>query len=274
MSNCMTLRAGEVAIVGTDRGGVGKTMTAEVIITRMEAHGVSPLIIEVESEPRLGQVLADRDVLTIRVAKHSPEDLERDPALLYEVWEQIGDTVLGADRPVVIDLGANLTRAAAAYLNEVREDGPFGDGAGVWFFGVTAGDRFSLNSVNHGFAFIAQALAASHRWLVINETNARFHVPNDSPPVQAMRSAHSLRGVLRLPPCLSPALQTAVDSFMPMAMAAAKPADFWVECGYGPSEARRATRRFRAFLADAMSMLDPVFPARPALVSLRAASLG
>ncbi len=259
----MKLAAGEVLVVGSDRGGVGKTMVAETVVTRMEAQGVRPLVIEIEAEPRLMNVLGPDWVRCLRIAAHGPEELERDPSLLYEVWEELGDAIIGAKLPVVVDLGANLTKALAGYLAEVGEEGPFGDGAAMWFLGVTGGDRFSLNSVNHGLAYVQQALPASHRWLVVNEYNPRFQVQNESPVVQSMVRAHALEGVMRLPGCTAPTLQTVVDANMRLATAAMQGHEHWIAEDYGMSESRRSVRRLRAFLADAMAMLDPIFPDAP-----------
>lgn len=256
----MRLAAGETVVVGSDRGGVGKTMTAEVVVTRMEAHGIRPVVVEVESEPRLRHVLGEANVTSLRVSAHGPEQLEKDPSLLYEVWEALGDAILGARAPVVVDLGANLTKPLARYLAEVEDEGPFGTGERLWFLGVTGGDRFSLNSVNHGLAYMQQAAPASHRWLVVNEQNPRFQIASDSAPVQAMVRAHGLDGVMRLAACTSPTLQTVVDESHRLSKAALEPPEFWVERGYGISEARRGVRRLRSFLAEAMEMLDPIFP--------------
>lgn len=256
----MSLTQGEVVIIGSDRGGVGKTMVAETVATRMEAQGMRPFVIEIEAEPRLMSVLGPDWVRCLRIAAHGPEELERDPGLLYEVWEELGDAVLAATRPVLVDLGANLTKALAGYLAEVGEEGPFGAGAGTWFLGVTGGDRFSLNSVNHGLAYIQQSLPASHRWLVVNEHNPRLQVASDSPVVQTMVKAHGLEGVMRLPACTAPTLQSVVDENMRLAAAAMQGHEHWVAKGYGVSESRRSVRRLRSFLADAMEMLEPIFP--------------
>lgn len=256
----LSLKAGEVVLIGSDRGGVGKTMTAELVSTRMECHGVMPVVVEVEAEPRLRDVLGEKMVRSLRIAGHGPEELERDPSLLYEVWEELGDIIIGASSPVVVDLGANLTKALAAYLAEVGSEGPFGNGEKLWFLGVTGGDRFSLSSVNHGLSYMQQALPRSNRWLVINEQNPRFQVGTDSEPIQAMVRAHGLKGVMRLLACTAPVLQTVVDESQRLADAALRDASYWSSKGYGQSESRRAVRRLRAFLAEGTAMLDPIFP--------------
>lgn len=252
-------RPGETVVVGSDRGGVGKTMTAEIVATRFESEGVRPIVVEVEAEPRLRSVLGNDMVKSIRIASHGPEDLERDPSLLYEVWEQLGDIVFGAKAPVVVDLGANLTKALAVYLAEVGEEGPFGAGEKLWFLGVSGGDRFSLQSVNHGLSYMAQALPDSNRWLVVNEQNPRFQIASDSAPIREMAQAHALQGVMRLPACTAPTLQTVVDEGLRLAFAAMQAPEYWVEKGYGLSESRRGARRLRSFMAEAMAMLDPIF---------------
>lgn len=259
-TDVLALKAGEVVLIGSDRGGVGKTMTAELVATRIECHGITPVVIEVEAESRLLEVLGAGLVRSLRIASHGPEELERDPSLLYEVWEELGDIILAAKAPVVVDLGANLTKALAAYLAELGAEGPFGSGEKLWFLGVTGGDRFSLSSVNHGLSYMQQAVPRSHRWLVINEQNARFQIGTDSEPVQTMVRAHRLEGVMRLVACTAPVLQTVVDDSQRLADAAVRDASYWCAKGYGQSESRRAVRRLRAFLAEATGMLDPIFP--------------
>lgn len=266
MRDRMKLQSGEVVIVGTDRGGVGKTMTAELVVTRMEAHGVVPVVIEVETEARLREVMGDDMVRTIRIGQHSPEDIERDPGLLYAIWEELGDAVLTARAPVVVDLGANLTRALATYLYEVGEDGPFGTGEQIWFLGVTGSDRFSLNSVNFGLSYMAQALPGCHRWLVINDQNPRFSVATDNPAIRTIVQNNGVEGVIRIPACSSPAFEAAVNNAMRLTAAAEREAEFWGAWGYGPSESRRAVRRFRRFLAESIEAMEPLFPRLPALV--------
>jgi hypothetical protein len=256
----LALQPREAVVVGSDRGGVGKTMTAEIVATCFESHGVRPVVIEVEAEPRLRSVIGADMVKTLRIAAHGPEDLERDPSLLYEVWEELGDLVFAAKAPVVIDLGANLTKALAVYLAEVGEEGPFGSGDHLWFLGVTGGDRFSLQSVNHGLSYMRQAVPNSHRWLVVNEQNPRFQIASDSAPVREMCETHALQGVMRLPGCTAPTLQAVVDENLRLSFAALQPPEYWVGKGYGLSESRRAVRRLRSFRAEAMSMLEPIFP--------------
>ncbi len=82
----------ETAAFGSDRGGVGKSKAAELQISRhFLQHGKLPTIIEVEADPRLSLIYGQANVKLFRIAQDRLVDIERDPSLVYKVWDAIGD---------------------------------------------------------------------------------------------------------------------------------------------------------------------------------------
>lgn len=243
---------------GSDRGGVGKSKAAELYISRhLLQHGRLPLILEVESDPRLLQIYGAEAVRLFRVAQDRLADLERNPALVYRLWDAVGEACLQASSEVVLDLGANMTRPFALWLNEYGEEGPFGAGGGLAFYGVTTGDLLAVQSVNQALGYVAQAVPEAQRHLVINEKEAQFPLASEAPVIREMAQRHGLRQIHRLPACLSPALSHVVDRQLRLDEAVEKPVEWWqAECGMPRLEAVRARRRLVSFLDDGIRMFD------------------
>lgn len=256
----------ETAAFGSDRGGVGKSKAAELRISRhFLQHGRLPTIVEVEADPRLSLIYGEDKVQLFRIAQDSLGAIERDPSLVYRMWDRIGDLCMTAKGTVVLDIGANLTRTFALWLNEYGEDGPFGAAAPLGFFGVTTGDALAVQSLNQALAYVAQAAPESRRFVVVNERDARFPLASDAPALREIVKAHGVRGVLRMPACLSPGLAHVVDRHMRLDEAAAKPIEWWERtCGFPRLEAVRAHRRLVAFLDDGARMFDPACGPLPA----------
>lgn len=251
----------ETAAFGSDRGGVGKSKAAELRISRhLLRHGALPTIIEVEADPRLTLVYGAENVKLFRVAQERLADIERDPSLVYRTWEAVGEVCMASKQPVVLDIGANLTRPFALWLNEYGEDGPFGAGAPLGFFAVTTGDALAVRSCNQALAYVAQAVPESRRFVVVNERDARFPLASDAAAVKEMAKAHGVRAVLRMPACLSPGLAYVVDRHMRLDEAAAMDAAAWEKaCGFPRLEAVRAQRRMVAFLDDGVRAFDAAY---------------
>jgi hypothetical protein len=251
----------ETAVFGSDRGGVGKSKAAELRISRhLLTHGTLPTIIEVEADPRLSLIYGPDNVKLFRIAQNRLTDFERDPSLIHRMWDLIGQVCMDSKTDVVLDIGANLTRTFALWLHEYGEDGPFGAGAPLTFFGLTTGDRLALESVHQALGYIARVTPASKRYLVINERDLQFPVASDAAPVQSMVKWHGLRGVLRMPACLSPGLAQVVNRHMRLDEAAKKPVEWWEEaCGYSRLEAVRARRRMIEFLDDGTRLFDGAY---------------
>ena len=251
----------ETAAFGSDRGGVGKSKAAELRISRhFLQHGELPTIVEVEADPRLSLIYGQDNVKLFRIAQERLVDVERDPSLVYKTWDAVGEVCMESKAPVVLDIGANLTRTFALWLNEYGEDGPFGTGAPLRFYGVTTGDALAVRSLNQALHYVAEAAPDSRRFIVVNERDARFPLASDAPAIKEMAKAHGVRGVLRVPACMSPGLAHTVDRHMRLDAAAAMTAEAWAKaCGFPRLEAVRAQRRMVSFLDDGVRAFDGAY---------------
>ena len=254
----------ETAAFGSDKGGVGKSLAATLRISRhLLQHGKLPGIVEVESDPRLSRIYGEDKVKLFRVGQDKLSDIEKDPSLVYRLWDQIAEVCMKAKGLTVVDIGANLTRTFALWLNEYGEDGPWGTGTGLDFFGVTTGDDMAVQSVNRALSYMAQAVPDSRRHLIINERDeARFPLASDGPAVARIVKEHGVAGVLRMPVCISPGFAHVVDKHMRLDEAVQLSPEQWQKaCGFTRMEAVRAQRRMVSFLDDGIQAFDAAYGA-------------
>lgn len=255
-----------VFIFGSDKGGVGKTLAAQACITRILTEtGRLPIIVEVEAEARLGAVYGQKAVRSFTLGANRLEELERNPRLIYAMWNDVGELLLDAtDRDVVLDLGANLTKSLMLWLDEYGADGPVGAGEPVHFHALTTGETAALTSAGLALQYAAHSLPASRRVLLVNERDeGTFPLSLDAGPVRALLKQHGAEAA-RLPRCMSPALASIVDQRMRLDEALTQPADFWVTKGMKRMDAVLAVRRLTSWGEAAMSAFGPMPATAPA----------
>lgn len=257
----MAARTVETVCFGSDKGGVGKSLAASLWIARHQLAngGGLPVIIEVEARPRLAKVFGADKVRHFAANRHAPEELEASPSLIYEVWDGVAGVVRQARSPVVIDLGANLTKAFAAYLAEQGEHSPWGTGEGFTFHAVATGEPNAAEAARDALHYMGQALPASARWLVVNGRDERF-LPLDlgSQAVRSIVAEMKAAGALKVPACTSQAFSAVVDRHMPLLDAVkVEPAAWEEDCGIPFDAAARAARRLAVFLRDGVKAFDP-----------------
>jgi hypothetical protein len=251
---------GEVYVFGSDKGGVGKSLAAQAAITRLAMlNGRLPVVVEVEAEPRLGPVYGDA-VRSFRVASNTLEEVERNPRLLYAIWNELGELLLDHEgEDVVIDLGANLTKPLSLWLNEFGEDGPLGAGERVLFYALATGEANALNSANNALAYAAQTLPRSRRRLLLNERDEHlFPINPDGPVVSRMLQEHGAE-LARLPRCMSFALAYVVDRRLRLDEALTHPVAWWAQnAGLTRMDATLATRRLVGWVDAAVRTFGPL----------------
>ncbi len=119
--------------------------------------------------------------------------------------------------PVVIDVGANLTKAFASYIAEQAEHGAWGAGAGFTFYSVTTGEPNAAEAARDALHYMGQALPESRRYLIVNGRDERFlPLDVDGPGVKTIVSDTGAHGALRVPACTSQAFSAVVDRHMPL----------------------------------------------------------
>ncbi|TPG52480.1 hypothetical protein EAH89_18110 [Roseomonas nepalensis] len=255
-----------VHIFGSDKGGVGKTLAAQVAITRLlTITGRLPVIIEVEAEARLGAIYGTKAVRSFILGANTMEELERNPRLIYAMWNDLGELLLENEgRDVVLDLGANLTRSLMVWLDEFGADGPLGTGERVRFYALTTGETASLTSASNALGYAAHSLPASTRTLLLNERDeALFPLAPDAPAVRSLLKTHGANAAC-FPRCMSPALAQVVDQRMRLDDALAQPVDFWAGKGMKRMDAILAVRRLTSWGEAAMSVFGSLPATAPA----------
>lgn len=250
----------ETVCFGSDKGGVGKSLAASLWIARYQLAngGKLPMIVEVEARPRLAKVFGADKVRHFDANGHAPEAIEADPSLIYSTWDGVAGMARAAKAPVVIDLGANLTRAFAAYLAELGEDGAWGSGAGFTFYSVATGEPNAIEAARDALGFVGQALPESRRYFVVNGRDERFlPLDPDGPSARTIVDETRAVGVLKVPACASQAFSAVVDRHMPLLEAVkVEPAEWEKSCGITFDAATRAARRLAVFLRDGVRAFD------------------
>ena len=251
----------ETVCFGSDKGGVGKSLAASLWIARyqMANGGKLPTIVEVEARPRLAKMYGTDRVKHFGANQHTPEEIEADPSLTYETWDGVAGVARAAKSPVVIDVGANMTRSFAAYLAEMGDSGAWGRGADFSFYSVTTGEPNAVDAARDGLGFMAQALPESRRFLVVNGRDERIlPLDVDGPGVRSIVEETRAHGALRVPACTSQAFSAVVDRHMPLVEAAkVEPAVWEKDCGLTFDAAARAARRLALFLRDGVAAFEP-----------------
>jgi hypothetical protein len=260
----MAMAKTETVCFGSDKGGAGKSLAASLWIARyqMANGGKLPTIVEVEARPRLAKIYGADRVKHFAANRHTPEEIEADPSLTYETWDGVAGMARASKAPVVIDMGANLTRAFAAYLAEQGDYGAWGMGASFTFYAVTTGEPNAVEAARDGLHFMGQALPESRRFLVVNGRDERV-LPLDvnGPGVRSIVEETKAHGALRVPACTSQAFSAVVDRHMPLVEAVkVEPSQWQQDCGLTFDAAARAARRLAVFLRDGVQAFDPTTP--------------
>ena len=203
----------QVFIVGSDKGGVGKTEIALQLIFRLREEGRKPAIAEVDSVQRLSMILRDQVDVSIRVKPEMLAELEEggDAAMFFRPLL----SVIAEDTEhdcAVIDLGATISGQFLSWLEaqeviEIIRDFDFRP----VFVGVSAPEAASLSgalrylsaaqkvaeeeadyalvfndTIGSGFAFVD----------AIDEVRERLEKLAETQPVQHVIVPHAKRSQL------------------------------------------------------------------------------
>ncbi|GAA0574577.1 hypothetical protein GCM10009416_11600 [Craurococcus roseus] len=257
-----TTPAVETAIVASDKGGVGKTLTAHLRVARhqMQNGGRLPVVVEVESEPRLSAIFGADNVKFFPV-ELDPARLEADPSLAYATWDAVADVVKRSGTTVVLDLGANLVVPFCRYVAEAGDYGPWGKGDAVTFFAVATGESRAVSSARAALFHVRAALPASRRFFTLNQRDERiFPLDVESAGVKEIIAETGATGAIRIPCCTSAAFAPMTDANAQLTEAVKLSPDHWErELGLPGPAAARAAHRLALFLRDGAAAFDAVY---------------
>lgn len=258
----------QTSVFLNDKGGTGKSTCAALAISRhLRQRDALPIIVEVESEARLGRVYGAENVTTL-TPNASPDAIAADPALAFSVWDRLGSICMEADRPVVADLGANLAGAFTAWVHHYGEDNPWGMGTGFNAFAVTSGDEPAIQCAHRALVHLRHALPEAALWLLVNgKDEPRFKLAVDAPAVKRILKDAKGNGALYVPPYPPSAagLAYATDNAVPLHDAALLDTSDWkAKAKLDHFAAVRAKIGMRDFVRVGMEAFNPVWGALPA----------
>lgn len=95
-------------IIANDKGGVGKTLLAQYVISRLDQRGEAPRIAEFDRQPKLRRLYGENRVYSRPAFGDGSDGAAFDPLLK---WLQVR-------RPLVLDLGAQAWSVFAAWARQ------------------------------------------------------------------------------------------------------------------------------------------------------------
>lgn len=123
-------------LVGNDKGGVAKDLTAEGLKIALLRASLDHQLIEVESQKRLGHLYPDTHF--IEATAIGADEVYASPDAVFEPMDTLANLVQRSPLSVAC-LGANLTGGFLAW-SETNGDRVFGDGASLHFVCLLLGE--------------------------------------------------------------------------------------------------------------------------------------
>jgi hypothetical protein len=182
-------------IIANDKGGVGKTIIAQVCILRLIQARCSLRVVEYDSKPRLARLLGNGMVLSYPVLQGH---LDASDAVVTG-WETLGRW-LDVDRNVVADFGPQAWTSFACWANRIGLAGAVDTRRVTVIVPVTADvdalvSAYAVLDEMSGFMPLAKAL------IVLNERDGHFDGVKQTTAYRSLEAIASERAVpmIRLP---------------------------------------------------------------------------
>lgn len=177
-----------ITVVGSDKGGVGKSFISSLIIDLFDVAGRPPRIIQIDEQERLPSLYPGR-VTTVSAAKL--DEVRRDPATIVTAFDPLyaGIEATLSDRiPTVIDIGGPQQTLIEEYCALVDLDGDLAeaDASVLWLVPATAEPEAMRGAVRTAAA-IGRILPSARRAIVLNERDGSFKFYPNSPADRVWR---------------------------------------------------------------------------------------
>lgn len=245
-------------LIGNDKGGVAKDLTAEGLKIALQRAGVDHQLIEVESQKRLGHLYPDTRF--IEAAAIGADEIYANPDAVFTPMDTLATLV--SKKPIsVICLGANLTRGFLAW-SETNGGRVFGDGSNLHFVCLLTMNRSALSAgLTNLFDFGAQYPAAQ-RTAILNEFAAPF-IEGDRHLARRLREAQGEGGsikTIKLTRMAAPAWGY-IQNLGPLADVAQMPPQKLIDLGLPEGPAIRSMAMFEKWLEhDLVGPLSALLP--------------
>lgn len=174
-----------VVLVANDKGGVGKSFTAQGIYLAALKRKLKVAVTEIEMSRRLGGIIPEARTVTPPVL--SPEELYANPDALFQIWDNEAE-LWSAGGDHLVDFGANVFNSFANWAS--RMGGAYlGTGAGLTLVSVISMEQHGLASGLKHLFDMATLFPEARRVAVLNPVIADF-VDGDARLAAMIEKAH------------------------------------------------------------------------------------
>lgn len=252
------ISASKSIIIGNDKGGVAKDLTAEGLKIAMLRAGLDHQLIELESQKRLGYLYPDTHF--IEAASLGADEIYADPDVVFAPMDTLASLTKMSPLSVVC-LGANLTGGFLAW-SETNGSRVFENGSNLHFVCLLTMNRAALAAgLTNLFDFGLQYPAA-RRTAILNEFAAPF-IDGDRHLAKRLREAQGEAGpieTIRLARMAAPAWGY-IQNLGPLADVAQMPAQKLIDLGLPEGPAIRSMAMFEKWLEnDLVGPLSALLP--------------
>ncbi|MCW2239502.1 ParA family protein [Azospirillum canadense] len=158
-----------VIMVVNDKGGVGKSFTAQGIYLAALKRKLKLTVTEVEMGRRLGAIIPE--ARTVKPPVLTPEELYRNPDALFQVWDQEADRWASGEH--LVDFGANVFNSFATWASRVGRE-YLGTGVRLTLVAVLSMEQHGLNSGLKHLYDMSTLFPEARRVAVLNPVIADF----------------------------------------------------------------------------------------------------
>lgn len=245
-------------IIGNDKGGVAKDLTAEGLKIALLRAGLDHQVIEIESRKRLGHLYPDTHF--IQAAAVGADEIYANPDAVFEPMDSLASLVRKASMSVVC-LGANLTGGFLAW-SETNGGRVFGDGSNLHFVCLLTMNRSALAAGLTNLFDFGEQYPTARRTAILNEFAAPF-IDGDRHLAKRLREAQGEGGpieTVRLTRMAAPAWGY-IQNLGPLADVAQMPAQKLIDLGIPEGPAIRSMAMFEKWLEnDLVGPLSSLLP--------------
>lgn len=247
-----------VVIIGNDKGGVGKDVTAEGTLLAAREAGLACQLIEIESQKRLSHLYSE--AAFIEVATIGAQEIYVNPDALFAPMDALSLRVRSHPLSIVC-LGANLTRAFLAW-SETNGNREFGDGAELHFVCVLTMNRAALAAGLDNLYDWGVQYPSSRRTAILNEYAAAF-IEGDKHLAKRLKEAEGEAGrieTIRLTRMAAPAWGY-IQNLGPLGQVAQMPAQKLIDLGLPEGPSIRSMALFEQWISsDLVGALSALLP--------------
>lgn len=252
-------------LIGSDKGGVGKSLLAQIMANAHDRAGVPLKVVEIDHQRKLTSVLGDRVDLSLG-AHPGLADLERDRAAAGRFFDAAYD--IWSSHDSVTDLGANVTTTLFDWMKH-RDVAELAvqDGLTFRFVAVATPDDQALRSAVEGLERSKSVLGNNvSLMLVLNDAAgvagfAPYEKTAEWKAIDSIRERHGLN-VIHLPRCESSILDWGRAwklTIIQLVEAHDQIDRIAAEAGFSRLERRHQVKLFIEWVSAIQSSLSPLF---------------